>query len=233
MGLFDFIYEDHGEKKKEEFLSFEDTPKEIKVPTPHPALADEVGQFPKRTPEPVTWTAPPVIACEPYMDPIIALYAKGFEELNKPGYDFYEYYKTVKAAGEDNPEMYKMAFTMAKAMDSSVSKEGLLQHSEYYLTEINKVYEQYVSQGKQKQSELQTKKTDEDQALKSKLQSVQVSIQSLLAEESKLKIEVSAIESKYAPQLTEIMCKLEANDAAKKGIFENIDKVKQGIKTNL
>lgn len=161
------------------------------------------------------------------------LYEKGFDELNQVGYDFYEFYKAIIGAGVDNPAMYTMALNMAKAMDSNVSKENLLKQSEFYLTEITNVYKQYVSQGKQKEGSLKTQKAGEEQSLQTELATVQQQLQNLQQQENSIKIKIGAIDQKYATQLHDISCKLEANDTAKREIFESINKVKRGINANL
>ena len=46
-----------------------------------------------------------------HMEKALELYQKGFDSLNQPGYDFYEFYQAVMQAGPTNPQIYAMAFT--------------------------------------------------------------------------------------------------------------------------
>lgn len=236
MGLKDLIFESSGEKKKpetskKETISF---PKEHATP-----VSDEMGQF-KIGVDPITsdkgslgWNSTPEMSCEPYMNSVLELYNKGFDSLNKEGYDFYEFYKAMLAAGPDNAAMYAMALNMAKAMDSSVTKENLLRQSEYYLTEISKVHKNYEDQGKAKANNILSQKTTEEGTLNRELSEVQSQLEQLRQKENNIKIQIGAIDSKYSAQLSEINCKIEANNVAKKELFDSINKVKQGINTNL
>src|ERR1041385_7730891 len=67
----------------------------------------------------------------PYLAEIIEVYEKGIESMNMPGYDFYDFYVAVKAAGAHNETVYKMAFQMGKTMDSNVTSEKLATDAEY------------------------------------------------------------------------------------------------------
>lgn len=243
MGLRDLIFESKGEDKKpkkeesKEAISFPKANKNaFEGGKANAFLGDEVGQFDFKNEgfAPSTEVGVPNnLSCEPHIDAVMDLYEKGFDELNQVGYDFYEFYKAIIGAGVDNPAMYTMALNMAKAMDSNVSKENLLKQSEFYLTEITNVYKQYVSQGKQKEGSLKTQKAGEEQSLQTELATVQQQLQNLQQQENSIKIKIGAIDQKYATQLHDISCKLEANDTAKREIFESINKVKRGINANL
>jgi hypothetical protein len=49
------------------------------------------------------------------------LYQSGFDNLNQPGFDFYEYYQLVMNGGVTNPNLH-YGFTMANTMDKLVTK---------------------------------------------------------------------------------------------------------------
>lgn len=53
----------------------------------------------------------------PFLEKILDVYDKGFEKLNQPGYDFFEYYKAVVKAGVNNPQVYGMANYFDYVMD--------------------------------------------------------------------------------------------------------------------
>ena len=234
MGLRDLIFENKGEdkkpkkkKEKEEAMSFPtDTGSTFET---KPNI--DVFSSPSDTAIPVH--TPSNLSCEPHIDTVMSLYEQGFDSLNKDGYDFYEYYKAILGAGADNPEVYKMALNMAKAMDPNVSKQSLIKQSEYYLKEITNVYKNYEEKGKAKKKSIETQKQSEESSLNVELNSIQSEIQKLQQQENSVKVQIGMIDNKYATQLHEISCKLEANDTAKREIFESINKVKQGINTNL
>ncbi len=81
------------------------------------------GKTPSFTPSPVITSSQ--ISPE-HLQKAIAAYQAGFDSLNQNGYDFYEFYQAVTSAGADNPQVVQMAFTMAKSMDKSITKDKLL-----------------------------------------------------------------------------------------------------------
>jgi ribonuclease HI len=167
------------------------------------------------------------------LNKIIDMYEKGFNELNQPGYDFFEYYQAVVQAGADNPQIYQMALTMAKAMDNNVSKQSLLTQSDYYINEINKVYNGYVSSGNTKKQDLITQKDNENKALTSELKSLQDQLNNINLQIQNKQSQLSEINNKYQPLLDNINFKLQANDVAKDKILTSLNKVKTGINNNL
>lgn len=163
----------------------------------------------------------------------IDLYEKGFNDLNQAGYDFFEYYQAVVQAGVDNPQIYQMALTMAKAMDKNVSKQTLLNQSEFYINEINKVYNGYVSNGNNKKQELINQKDNENKTLSTELQSLQEQLNNINNQIKIKQSQLSEINSKYQPMLDIINYKLQAHDVAKDKILTSLNKVKTGINNNL
>lgn len=235
MGLRDLVFENKDKKteKKEEKISFPSTAKsEFDGTVTTPTIVDEAGQFDFGTTKQEGWKATP-LSCEPHIETVMEMYEKGFDSLNKEGYDFYEYYKAILAAGINNAPMYNMALTMAKAMDSSVSKETLLSQSDYYLTEIEKVHQHYTAQGKNKKSSINTQKGQEESTLRQDLAKSEEAFRKAQQDINTLKSKIAAIDNKYAVELNDIDCKLKANDVAKAEIVNTINKVKQGINTNI
>ncbi len=172
-------------------------------------------------------------SCAPHMTKIMEMYEKGFESLNKPGYDFFEYFKSVVSAGADNPAVYPMAFSMATAMDASVTKEALLNHSDFYVTEITKVYNDYVSKGNTKKQSILAEKDSENLSLSTDLQTLESQLTIIQNQITETKLKLTNINIKYEPQITEVDCKLMANNVAKDKIINSINKVRNGINTNI
>ena len=244
MGLKDLIFanpDKEGKSKKEDKPSFQNKFAGDKKEGGKKAafLADEVGQFDfGKTQKVADWKTQPTTivspeSCKPHMDKVVELYEKGFEGLNQEGYDFYEFYKSIMETGADNPAMYKMALTMAKTMDKTVSKDSLVKQAEFYLKEITEVYKNYVNAGNTKRKELLGQKEQEEESLRIKLGDIEKELTKLNSLKSNYESSLSTIDSKYSSELHEIDCKLEANDVAKRGIFESIHKVIRGINTNL
>lgn len=205
------------------------------------------SKFPAKevTSEPATAVAAPVAtptagpitpdnpACAPHLDKIMSLYEKGFDDLNMSGYDFYEYFKGVIKVGINKPDSYTMALMMAQTMDPSVTKASLLTQSEYYVTEINNVYNQYVANGKAKSEEAVKAKGQEEAALSAELKSIDDELTRLTKLKTTKEGELKNIDGKYSPEITDIQCKLMANDMAKESIVGTIQQVVKGINSNL
>lgn len=168
-----------------------------------------------------------------HLNDALTTYQNGFDSLNQAGYDFYEFYQTIISGGVSNPQIYPMAFAMGCAMDKTLNKEKLIQQSEFYLNEINKVYSGYVSKGNDKKQELIDQKNNENQALLNELNSMKDQLELLKTQIKDRENKLSVIGSKFEPKISDVESKLAANDLAKNTITQSIEQVKQGIQTNI
>ena len=171
--------------------------------------------------------------CQPHLEKILELYDKGFESLNKPGYDFFEFYKAVFSAGIESPAVYPMALNMAKSMDSSVSKEKLVNDAGYYIEEIKKVHSGYIENGNSKKNELIGQKNTEKEQLNVELANLKMQLEAINNQINTAQDKLNNIDNKYANDLNDVDCKLMANDVAKERILTSIEKVKQGLINNV
>lgn len=170
-------------------------------------------------------------SCNQHIDNIMKMYEDGFKGLNMDGYDFFEYLQMVAGVGIDNSMAYVMAFTMGKTMGAT--KESLLSQSQYYVDEINKVYNHYVESGVSKKEATIKMKNDEALSLNAELSSINSEIARLNSLKSEKESMLLSIDEKYSPQISEIECKLKANDMAKEKIIGTINTVVNGIKSNI
>ena len=168
-----------------------------------------------------------------HLDKILDVYDKGFTSLNQVGYDFFEFFKSVCTAGIDNSQVYLMALEMGKAMDQNVSKDSLLKQADYYITELDKVYLSFSTDGQNKMNDLSQKKNVESTSLSSTIASLKNQLLSIQEQIRIKENELSDIDNKYQPQIDEIALKLEANDSVKNIFIGNINKVKMNISNNL
>jgi hypothetical protein len=233
MGLKDLFFINNDEEKKPETVAPVAT-QSVTFPsasqtvnTAFPTAATPVATMP----QPVTSVEHP--SCQPHLDKIVQLYESGFDGLNQAGYDFYEFYKAVVSGGIDNPQVYAMALSMGKAMDANVSKDTLLSQSQYYIDEIMKVYASYVENGTTKKNQLLTTKENERTHLSSELDALKMQMEAISNQIVSKQTSLSEIDNKYANDLTEVDCKLMANDVAKDRILSSINSVKQGLTNNL
>jgi polyhydroxyalkanoate synthesis regulator phasin len=234
------------------FIKSDEAAEKPKQPAPAPAQSTSNLKFPSATEqastkvfgsEPLTQT--PSFSYTPTtpvntggvtqeaLDKALEIYQKGFDSLNQPGFDFYEFYQSVTNAGVTNPQIYAMAFSMANGMDKSVTKEKLVQQGEFYLTEIMKQYDDFVAQGNGKKQQIEEQKSHENQSLVNELELMNQQMDSLKNQIEDRKRKLAEIGSKYDPQISAIADKLSANNMAKDKIISSIEQVKQGIINNL
>lgn len=126
-----------------------------------------------------------------------------------------------------------MALEMGKAMDPNVTKESLMAQADYYVTEINKVYAGFDSDGKNKLSDISTKKTTETKSLTTDIESLQQELQSIQLQLSQKQSALSQIDQRYQPEIEEIGQKLMANEMVKDKFVSTINLVKMNISNNL
>jgi hypothetical protein len=167
---------------------------------------------------------------------VLAVYEKGVDSINMPGYDFYEFYKAISAISNAGGETYAMAFQMAKSMDSSISSQKLVTDAEFYISKINEVHSQYTMQGQQKINEIDGRRNEEKNKLMtdieqgtSQVNQLRNQLQALEADINQKRMTLTNVDAKYSPQESSIREKLLANDNAKQISVARLLTVKEGI----
>ena len=214
---------------KEYFLNTEDADKKT------PANPETI-KFPDATPATAAPVVSPIIGttnCEPHMEAIMSLYEKGFDGLNQPGVEFFEFFKSVIAGGVDNPATYTMAFNMLKGLESGMNKQSLLSQSNFYKDEILKVYQGYIKSGTDKKMEIEKQRDAETERLRSDLDLLRQQLETIKTQIQTKDIQLTQQDAKYNPAIEEIGCKMAANEVAKEKIIGTINKVVAGITNNL
>lgn len=235
MGFKDlFIVSDENEKANE--VPQTETVKQTttKFPTSTPKVEENgsiLGVFGFGKTEQVITT--PTSVSNEHLEKALELYQKGFDSLNQPGYDFYEFYQAIMQAGPTNPQIYNMAFTMASAMDKTITKDRLVQQSDYYLSEIEKVYNDYVTKGNAKREELVAQKKHENESLVGELSLLKQQLEAITTQIADRENKLSVIDVKYSPMISDVEGKMNANQIAKSKVTQSIEQVKNGIINNL
>ncbi|MBQ0151292.1 MAG: hypothetical protein KBS61_00130 [Chryseobacterium sp.] len=210
------------------------TEKEEKEPTtsptqnpipPIPNQPQQNSQFPNTASQ----AAPISNTNNPFINDVLEVYEKGFESLNDEGFDFFELYKSVSVVGVNNPQSYQMAFAMGKSLRPDLSKQFLLDKSQHYITEIEKVFKNYDVIGNSKQSELNNGILKRKEELTKNINDIQTEIASLQNDLQKKNAELLQIDTDNKQQFVEIQQKIEANAIAKQRILESINTVINGI----
>ena len=178
------------------------------------------------------------VANNPAVNEVLGVYEKGLDSINMPGYDFYEFYKTINAAGIVNGEqVYNMAYQMAKTLDNTVSTQKLLKDAEFYISKINEVHGQYLRQGQQKLNSIQNEKNAERTKLTTSVEDANRRMMELQNEMRSLELdiknqqeELSKVDNKYITQEQAVKDKLTANDLAHSESIGKLNRVSEGIK---
>ena len=173
---------------------------------------------------------------DPIVNEVLQVYENGLDSINMPGYDFYEFYQAVTSIGDSNEQTYKMAYQMAKTLDKTITSQKLMNDAEFYISKINEVYSQYVSQGQQKLNGLQEKKSGEKIKLTGEIDQAAMRVAKLRSELQQLESEITQkrntlakIDESFYPQEKSIREKLNANDLARKTSIDKLNMIKEGI----
>lgn len=161
------------------------------------------------------------------------MYKNGFDSLNQDGFDFYDFYQSVIHGGIDNPQTYTMAMAMGSAMDKTITKDILLTQADFYMTEISKVHAKQSSSGGSKRQDTINQREQENSSLAHEIQNLKLQAEEIQRKIKTKETELTLVNGKYQPIISDIDSKLMANDLAKNEIITTIEKVKQGINKNL
>lgn len=210
------------------------TEKEDKEPTSSPVQnsttqiatnTQQSNQFPTTAPQ----ATPVSNSNNPFINDVLEVYEKGFESLNHEGFDFFELYKSVSAVGVNNPQSYQMAFAMGKTLRPDLSKQLLLDKSQVYISEIEKVFKNYDVIGNSKQNELNNGILKRKEGLTKSIEDIQSQITKLQNDLQQKSSELQQIDTENKQQFLEIQQKIEANAIAKQKILESITTVINGV----
>ncbi|GAA5030321.1 hypothetical protein GCM10011506_19410 [Marivirga lumbricoides] len=214
------------DSKNEEPVKKEQEGGRSKSSTSFPDSGGSPQKFPKKAPTPTD-------VSESVLNTVIEMYEAGFQSLNRPGYDFYEFFKAINSVKSHEPGVYKMAFTMAKGVDSKVSKEFLLEQAGFYINEINKVHQKYETQGREKKAQIQDSQKVQKENLVNEISSLEKKLKDIQSQIVNKKKDLQSIDITMLAEISEIDQKITANDVAKSKILESITEVEEGIKKNL
>ncbi len=191
-----------------------------------PESSKPVSKFPEPAPK-------ATLVSDTVLNTIVEMYESGFDSLNKPGYDFYEFFKAIKAVGSNDPSIYKMALTMAQGVDQSVTKDTLLTQADFYINEIEKVHKQYQTQGNAKRTSILSEQKAKKDTLNTEISDLEKKLIEIQNQISVKKDLLQSLDADIMSEVSEIDQKIVANDKARSKILETIVVVVNGIKSNI
>lgn len=165
----------------------------------------------------------------PYLEEVMKVYEKGFDGLNSEGFDFFELYKSVIAVGANNPQSYQMAFAMGKSLRPELTKQFVLEKAQFYIAEIEKVYQNYDVIGNSKQKEILGAINHKKETLNNEINNLKNEIARLQNELQAKTTELQNIDSENSGAYNEIQKKIEANNLAKQQLLESVNTVVAGV----
>lgn len=221
-----FVNDEDSEKKTENSVQ------NVNNNTNNFPANSSVDKFPVSTASSIMPDNLPVTSNK-FLPEILETYEKGFDSLNSEGFDFFELYKSVCAVGVNNPQSYQMAFAMGKSLRADLSKEFLLEKSNFYIGEIEKVHSNYDTIGNARQNELNSSITQRKNSLNKEVQDLQTQIAALQTQLQSKSVELAKIDSEVLESFDDIKLKIAANNEAKQKILETINTVVAGIKQYL
>lgn len=218
------------------FINEEEAEKEKKPEKRESKPSASTNSFPDTNKATSTFPVSPPktsVVSNTILDTVVEMYEAGFESLNKPGYDFYEFFKAIKAVGSNDPAVYKMALTMAQSADESVTKSALLSQADFYIKEIERVHKQYESKGNGKRNQIINAQKGKKDNLNSEISVLEKKLIEIQIQVSNKKNQLQSLDTELMSDVSEIDQKIIANDAARSKILATIQGVANGIKNNI
>ena len=164
-----------------------------------------------------------------FLSKVSEAYQNAFDSLNKDGYDFYEFFNAVKHGGIDNSQVYSMALVMGSGMDKTITKEKLISQADEYISALTDIYKENLSKGSKKREDIISQKETETENLNSELESLKKQLSSIQTQIKDKEKNLSFVDSKYKPLISDTEAKLSANETVKNNMVSEIEKVKSGI----
>jgi len=168
-----------------------------------------------------------------HIDSISKIYENGFNQLNKEGVDFFEFYQSVTNSDINNPDVYKMAFNLLKGMDPSFTKERALSDANYYIDKITDAYNGIKNSSENLISQLSADKESEEKNLIIELSELESQSSNLKLKLDNKKIELSLVDAKFSTKFSDARMKYEANEVVKTSLTDKINTVVTNIKNNI
>jgi transposase len=119
------------------------------------------------------------------------------ESLNKPGCDFFEVWNAAIEMGGANSNNIKAAFTSLRYVDKSLTKEKLLETSDFYISSLKKVLDTETDKRQEEKDKLLKQKEQEKANLTAEISDIEQQIIALQNKLADKKLQSEGINGKY------------------------------------
>jgi hypothetical protein len=158
---------------------------------------------------------------------VLKTFEEYFEKINKPGYDFFEFYKAVNQFEDVNS--YKTAFSVVSSFDSTISKDNLLKDHEYYINNVNLTVEQLKEQSSSRISQLVEEKDTKTKEINDKIDDCYKKLVSLQNEYDLLVKSKPDLLNKYDTEITQVENRMKSVYYYQNKFLSSFNKVKNNI----
>jgi hypothetical protein len=158
----------------------------------------------------------------PYVTETKKIYKDEFTKMNAPEIDFYEFYNSIQNIENKSLESFKMALSMIKSMNPSLTREVLLSQADGYIKRVNDNYNTVKNKGISSKNQINSE--------------LEINTKSLIDEikqiEDALKLKRQALDSLSTStnkKLIDLDLKIQANDDAYSELYNSIIFVKDNL----
>jgi hypothetical protein len=210
------------QEKTEEVKTFE-IPKTYEVPKPIPQSVVEPSlRIPQQVPQPQFTDA------NDLEDPeILKTFEDYLIQINKPGYDFHEFYNAVKSFEDTNS--YKTAFSVVNSFDKTLTKEKLVFDSDFYVEKINQTVEDLKGMSSKKLSELNQERTSSESDVNNRISDCHQRLLQVQAEYEVLISSKPEVSRKFDEDIKQVERKMKSILYYQNKFVTSINKVKNNI----
>jgi hypothetical protein len=175
------------------------------------------------------------------IDDFVDRLQKLIDDNNQPGFDFLEYTQTLFESSP-NPGVaeYRMVFTVARKMQSSLTPQFLLESARAYKAIVDSAASSVVNDGQTRKNsliqEMEGKRLDLQNSIQSNEDEVKKLLKKIeeLRQDSQMKTnQLALIQQEYDPKFADIDSKILAMTTAKEKVITSIVDVETGINNHI
>lgn len=171
---------------------------------------------------------PQIVDTNDLEDPsVLKIFEDYMVQINKPGYDFHEFYNAVKSFEDTNS--YKTAFSVVNSFDKSLTKENLIVDSDFYVEKINQTVEDLKIASSNRLTKLNEEKTTSEHELDGRISDCHQRLVQVQAEYEALVSSKPEVSRKFEEEIKKVDRKMKSVLHYQNKFVTSINKVKNNI----